>query len=308
MTKEEAQEYIDNYISHAILMTEYGNYVSKQIEDFVDKTKNKCENVLEKYTCATTKKVCNKCLSEIDFILKDLEETVSQFIKNEINKLTEEEQIWLEENVAEKLGTSFTYPEKSKSMLFLIPIATIGVVGNYGSSIADKLHSLYEQEIMSSYVGGSDFNKVEEDYEGKFNTFERGLQADSETLGSSLAGQYDRLIYTANAKKIKGYVWSAILDTSTCLYCGSLDGKKFTDISKIPVYPAHRNCRCNLIVYNEETEAFIPESYSKWFEKQSETEKQKILGKKRFELYESGMKIKNFVNNGKITPLKDLKK
>ena len=57
----------------------------------------------------------------------------------------------------------------------------------------------------------------------------------------------------------------------------------------------------------EDIEEELPSSYKEWFEVQPKETKRQILGKKRFELYESGVKVKNFVNNGKITPLKDLK-
>lgn len=49
-------------------------------------------------------------------------------------------------------------------------------------------------------------------------------------------------------------------------------------------------------------------SYSDWFEEQTDEVKRQILGKTRFELYkEQALQITNFVNNGEIIPLKDLK-
>ena len=82
----------------------------------------------------------------------------------------------------------------------------------------------------------------------------------------------------------------------------------FDSIDKIPTYPKHANCRCTCIPLPEDIdESEIKETYSEWFERQSDKTKHKVLGKTRFQLYEQGMKIKQFVNNGKITPLKDLK-
>lgn len=68
--------------------------------------------------------------------------------------------------------------------------------------------------------------------------------------------------------------------------------------------PLHYNCRCSLISMELDE---VP-SYSDWFEEQTDEIKRQILGKTRFELYkEQGFQVTNFVNNGEIIPLKDLK-
>lgn len=306
MTKEEVKEYIDNYISHIISMTEYGNWFADEIKSLVENAIEECDKVLYSYHYATTKKVCNNCKREIDVILKDLEEEITSLIEKEVMKLSEEEKEWLEEYVAGPLGLSFSYSDKASKLLLLIPIASAGIVGQYGNTLAERLRTIYNQEIMSSYVSGVPFDEL--DYEARFNTFYRGLEADSETLGESLATQYDRIIYTANDEKINKYMWLAILDGRTCLVCADLDHTVYSKIEDVPIYAKHNRCRCSVMIINDEIEKFVPESYEQWFENQSPKEKYQILGKKRFELYESGMKIKNFVNNGKITPLKDLKK
>lgn len=306
MTKEEAKEYVDNYISHIISMTEYGNWFALKIKEFVETAKSECDKIIYGHKCATTKKVCNICQSEVDEVLTDLEDKVTSLIKDEVMKLSEEEKSWLEEYVSGPLGLNFNFPDKASKLLLLIPIASAGVVGQYGKTLSDRLRNIYEQEIMSSYVSGIPFEEL--NYEARFNTFYRGLEAESETLGSSLSEQYDRIVYTSNEKRIKGYIWQSLLDSHTCLLCGEMSGQKFDNISKIPIYPMHERCRCSLIPYTEDIEDVIPETYSEWFESQSDKEKYQILGKSRYKLYKDGMAIKQFVNNGKITPLKDLNK
>ena len=306
MTKEEVKEYINNYISHIISMVEYGNWFAEKINQLVKEIREKIEEILDSHEHCHTKKACKEVLSEIDKELELLEENIKLMIDEELESLIDSENEWLESNVEQPLGLNFKKPSNALSMLKLIPIATAGIVGVYGKSVADRLRSLYEQKVMQSYVTGTDFEDI--DFEARFNTFERGLQADSETLGSSLSGQYDRIVFTKNDNQIKGYMWLAILDSHTCIVCGEMDHKIFKKAEDIPIFPYHTNCRCRCILITEEIEKDIPESYEQWFENQSPKEKYQILGKKRFELYENGLKIKNFVNNGKITPLKDLKK
>lgn len=305
MTKDEAKKYIDNYLSHIIEMTEYGNWFSSQIKELVNIAKSKCDEVINSQKYVTTKKSCNDCQDKIDEILNDLEDKITSLIRKEIVKLNEVERRWLEENVAEPLGISFNFPERATKLLLLIPIATAGIVGEYGKTVSDRLGSIYNQKIMSSYVSGIPFEELNSDT--RFNTFFRGLEADSETLGESLSTQYDRIVYTANDKKIKGYIWQCVLDGRTCIACASLSGTIYDNIQSAPVYPLHDRDRCSLLPITEDMKDVIPKNYSEWFDTQSSDNKRKILGKTRFQLYEQGMKIKNFVNNGKITPLKDLK-
>lgn len=306
MTKEEAKEYVDNYISHIISMTEYGNWFALKMKEYVETAKSECDKIIYGHKCATTKKVCNICQSEIDEVLTDLEDKVTSLIKEEVMKLSEEEKSWLEEYVSGPLGLNLNFPDKASKLLLLIPIASAGVVGQYGKTLSDRLRNIYEQEIISSYVSGIPFEEL--NYEARFNTFYRGLEADSETLGESLAIQYDRIIYTTNDKKINKYMWLSILDGRTCLVCADLDHTVYSKIEDVPIYAKHNHCRCSVAIVNDEIEKFIPETYSEWFESQSDKEKYQILGKSRYKLYKDGMTIKQFVNNGKITPLKDLNK
>lgn len=308
MTKEEVKEYIDNYISHIISMVEYGNWFADEINEFVEDVKKNILYILTSYKHCHTKKISNQVLSEIDKELQLLEEKIDLMITEEIEKVIEEEDKWLDKSVFGPLNIKPEYPKKSKELLLLVPIATAGIIGQYGKTVSDRLKNIYEQEVMQSYVTGSSFDELKDDFESRFNTFDRGLEADSETLGSSLSGQYDRIVYTKNDNIIPEYMWLATLDGRTCLVCSDLDHTIYKKIEDVPIYAKHSRCRCTVAIVTPDIKDNIPESYETWFESQPKSEKYKILGKTRFQLYENGMKIKSFVNNGKKTPLKDLKK
>lgn len=310
MTKKEVQEYIDDYISHAISMVEFGNSFVEDLDEYINAARDEIEAILESHEYCKTKKVCNEALAEINIVLENLSSDLKEYSEDMIDEMIETENDWLAGYVENPLDIDFNYPDPAKAaqMLNIIPIAAAVALNTFGPVIADRLRDIYKSVISSSYITGASTSELLEQYQPRLNSFERGYKAEGETIGESLSGQYDRIVFTKNDKKIKGYVWSAILDTSTCVVCGMLDGKKFNDISKVPMYPQHLRCRCVLIPYTEDMEDVLPETYQEWFEKQSTKDKRAILGKTRFQLYEQGMKIKNFVNNGKKTPLKDLNK
>lgn len=307
MTKDEIEDYIDAVIKHSLSMVEYSNFFLTEIKGLAEDALDECNKKLLEYKNGFTKRKKKEVEADIQEILADLEARVEDFVSEQLIEIAENEEKYLHDVVEKALGVKLVIPAIAVGILSLVPIASAGSAEDFGANITDRLGRIYDSVINCGYTFAEDYEDILDDYEGQFGAFERGLDADSETLGYSLSDMYDRIVYTKNDKKIKGYIWSSMLDTSTCLACGSLDGTKYENISDVLMYPAHDRCRCKLIPYNEEIEDMIPESYSKWFEKQSDKDKYKILGKKRFELYEQGMKIKQFVNNGKITPLKDLK-
>lgn len=308
MTKEEVQKYIDNYISHAIGAVEYGNFFYEQIKILADSAKDDCEAIFDKYKRCGTKTRCQELTKEINNRLEELKEGIDSFIEVELSKVIEEENKWLEENVEEPFGVTFEKNIKMLTKLALVPIATAGAAIYFGKTVSDRLKNVYQSQALQGFVTGTPFSEIKEEFTPRLNSFDRGLQADAETMGSSLGEEYQRIVFTKNQNVIKKYMWSAILDTTTCIACGDLDGQVFEDITNVPIYPLHDRCRCTLIPLPEDSdEDDFRETYSHWFERQPKEKKYEILGKTRFQLYEQGMKIKQFVNNGKITPLKDLK-
>lgn len=307
MTKEESEDYIDSVIKHALSLVEYSNYFVSMIKGCADEAKLKCDKILLEHTRSVTKKQKKECESEIDEVLAEFKNKVDEFVAEQLKEIADTEEEYLQNIIGKALGLQFIIPVTAVSILSLIPIASAGTAKDFGNYITERLDKIYESAMNRSYTFGEDYNDILDDIEPQFNSFERGLNSDAETMGYSLANEYDRIVYTKNDKKITGYVWIALLDGNTCLECAALSGNKYKSIEDVPYYPRHNRDRCLITPYTEDTEDVIPESYEEWFEKQDKSEKRKILGKTRFQLYEQGMKIKKFVNNGEVTPVKELK-
>lgn len=240
--KREWQKYIDNTISHAIGVVEYGNYFYDEIKGLADEAKDDCQVLLEDYVRCGTKSRCNELKKKIDVRLSELEDEVAAFIALELPKIIEDENEFLKKNVQPLFKIQLEDAAKSITKLAMIPVATAGAAIEFGLLISNKLRDIYNSEITQSYITGISFNELKDDYAIRLNSFDRGLEADANTLGASLGNQYQRMVYTKNKDKIPAYMWSAILDTSTCIACGILDHKIFNDILKVPLYPVHANC------------------------------------------------------------------
>lgn len=307
MIEKEIRDYINNYISHILDMVEYGNSFYIDINKIIEKTRKDIDDVLQRCNRCSTKKTSQVIKNKIETFLIACEEEISAYVTTALEDITQIEDEWLEQNVEKPLNITLTKTDTAKKKLLLIPIATAGVVGILGKTIKKRLEDIYHSIITTSYISGATFGDLEDDFASRFNSFNNGLRADIESVGSTISNQYDRIVYTRNDNKIQKYMWLSILDSRTCLVCSELDHTIYNNIQDVPIYPKHDRCRCQVIPFTDEMLDFIPESYEEWFEKQSSAEKKHILGKTRFQLYEQGMKIKQFVNNGRITPLSDLK-
>lgn len=299
------KDYINSYIKHMIDMVEYGNSVSYDIVQITKKYLDMCRSILDKYKICLTLKKMKQIKKELNDLLKSYEDEINVYFNETVTDIIESEKSWLTEIVEKYFNIKFDFKDNFYKMLLLIPIANIGSLKEYAEKLSGKVKNIFNSQINQSYVTGTDFEDIKNGYEQMTNSFENSIKSDCETVGSTLYNQYERIVFTNNNTQVE-YVWVAVLDSRTCIVCGLLDGTRYKNLSDVPVYPQHNRCRCSVIPVNDSILKNMPESYSQWFEERSDDEKYKILGRERFKLYENGMKIKAFVNNGKKTPLKDL--
>lgn len=308
MTKEEIEDYIQAVIEHAIQNVEYSNYFLSKIKTFAEKAEEECNKILLDSKRSVTKKQKNETEADIAEVLADFKIKVDDYVSAEMKKIAEREEVFLNEVVADALGVSFVVPATALSILAMVPIVSMGNAADFGQSVSDRMGKMYNSMMNQSYTFGEDYEDVLPEYENQFNTFRRGLNTEAETLGYSLSEEFDRIVFTKTKEPDLKYMWSAILDTTTCLVCGTLDHTIYEKISDVPMYPAHFACRCTLIPGNDEIFGQFPKSYEEWFEGQSDKTKLNILKETRYNLYKNGMRIRQFVNNGRMVPLKDLVK
>ena len=215
--KREWQKYIDNKISHAVGAVEYGNYFYEQVKEIAYSAKEDCEDILAEYKRCGTKTKCSVIKEDLDKRLEEAEEELAHFINTELPKIIENENEWLDNNVAPYLGIQFDKVRSALSMLAVIPIAQIVSASTFPANTVNKLKDIYDSILKQSLVTGSPFEDTKDDYIPRFNAFDKQLETEAETLGHGLSDQYDRIIFTKNDKKIHKYMWCAILDTTTCL-------------------------------------------------------------------------------------------
>lgn len=165
--------------------------------------------------------------------------------------------------------------------------------------------------------------------DGAIYTRNNGIERDAETQVNGVANNARSDVYEQAG--IKREIWLATLDYRACLRCGSLDGQVF-ERGKGPQPALHPRCRCLRVadtgedetrpyVKDERSVKDIPKSeragkigqtklkYADWFDTLPASAKREILGKTRYELYQSGdFEITDFINDRsrRILTIKEL--
>lgn len=139
-----------------------------------------------------------------------------------------------------------------------------------------------------------------------------------------VANQAALTLFDQNRDLLKGVQWLATLDDRTCLQCGVIDGKTWSDPTDalVPVVDTHPSCRCVLTpVFKSAASLGLPRSlrqtftgstppalrYQDWFAQQDATMQQEILGPTRYRLYtRGGYRLPNFASARGIRSVQSL--
>lgn len=126
-------------------------------------------------------------------------------------------------------------------------------------------------------------------------------------------------VYRANGDIIKGYTFTATLDTRTCPICGGYDRRRYSSHSTRPGVPVHPSCRCLYTPIVKSLSqlglgpAEIPDAkwrasmdgkapatmdYGEWFKQQDPARQINILGNKRWKMWKAGEWMPRFLEQG----------
>lgn len=148
------------------------------------------------------------------------------------------------------------------------------------------------------------------------------------TAISHTANMAQQKVYEANNDIIKGYRYTATLDTRTTELCASRDGNFYKIGAPKPAIPAHFRCRSRYVPVLKSFKEMgidvkLPEStrasldgqvpakmnYQEWLKKQSVERQNDVLGVTKAKLFrEGGLTLDKFVSkNGHVYTLDELK-
>lgn len=333
--------YESGVIKYQINYESYKNGIANEIIRLFDNANIELSGYLKKTKSVATKaryKEISRKLKEISSQLKDrieqdidVDAVISYELKKEKN-LFEKIKDLLSKNKT-KVAVDFKFPsvEQIKTSALFRP-ATDGLTfQSYLDGIEAGLFNAWDSAVRTGYLTGIPTKQIVSRVMGGVSQIDKLKQAgtikplrdavygNTRTLLQSFAEQARESVYKANEEYFgEGeykYEYLATLDARTCLVCGNYDNKKFKTLEEAPHVPQHRNCRCLLIPYfdikddtraSKDGQVSSKTDFADWLEVQDEKTKVEVLGKTRYRMYQDGVKINQFVDNGKVLTIEEL--
>lgn len=288
------------WIEHLVDIEFYGNALYKELQEIYDNFYEVLITILQAHPHIKTKREFKKILNRLKDDLEVLDARVVNALSKELEVIVSVEEDWLV-NFCKRIGIAITASGVLSKVKFM-PLGNYADKESLVKNISSEIHSVLDRSLKLNYLALKPTTETIEKLNTKREKFDKKVKEMAAEFETSSFRNTDRIIFMQNDIDL---IYSATLDGSTCVECGSYNGKVFSS-TEAPLLPLHNRCRCSLLPYNDKTKR-IP-SFSEWLQNETEDVQEDVLGKTRFELFKRGMPVEKFTNNGKIILLKDLQK
>jgi hypothetical protein len=331
-----AKDLIDAFLMHQIYLSRFSAYEARKLIGILDNANSLVKQRILKAKSIDTKKHYERIASEIRRIMNEAVETLDKQLELDFVDLADEEIQFVDKTLSKlTVATEFDLPHPKQVWAAASFGPYAGPDGKYTfrkymKSLGDNAFNIWVIKVRAGYLAGLSAKDVVREVLGKINTdgmeagqvqtLRNSLMMNSRTMVASLAATARNAVYRENESIFSGFQWLSTLDLRSCAVCASRDLKIYKRLEDVPPIPAHHNCRCVTIPYIKGFEDIEGErasfegpvsdkmSYKDWFDTLEPEQKIDILGPGRYKLYQQGMKIASFVQDGKTLTLEQLRK
>lgn len=235
----------------------------------------------------------------IEAVYLELEKTTKKRLDENIGQIVGVEKDWLV-SFMKKIGVAYTVSKSLLENVKFMPIAERNSYSDIIPQLDSRIKKTTENTLKLAYLTKEPTESISERLERQYKRYENYIETDLMTMNTAIFRNTDYQIFKENRQMVR---YSAVLDFHTCLNCASNSGLLFK-ITEAPILPVHDRCRCFLVPAEINQDSIS--GFSDWIESLSDPEKEKYLGKGRYELYKKGVKTSSFVNDGRIIPISEL--
>ena len=224
---------------------------------------------------------------------------------------------------SEQIKTSALFRPATDGLTFQSYLDGIeaGLFNTWDSAVrTGYLTGIPTKQIVSHVMGGiSQKDKLK--MAGVIEPLRNNVYQNTRTLLQSFAEETRERVYKDNEQYFGDgeykYEYLATLDNRTCLVCADCSGRLYKTLEDCPHVPQHRGCRCLILPYfniegdkraskNGYVDADI--TFDDWLKDQDVKTQKDVLGATRYKLFQEGVKINQFVDNGRVLTIDELNK
>lgn len=291
---------LTKFIKHTVDCEYYGNNICSEVGEVFDELYNKLDTLIKDKNYLTSKEKYFNLIEEVSTQLANFCDEVDDILKTKIEEIAETESEWLIDFMA-SFGIGYLKLKGIASKLEFMPYAETSDYKNISQTLSSKIYKNIESSLKTAYLTKESLKNTANRILEKKEKNQKSLDIELKTFNTGMFRNVDSLLYEKNNQKVK---YISVLDSHTCLVCGMNHGKTF-NIDNAPSVPVHCNCRCSLIpveICDDKINTF-----DEFLSDLDETEQKNVLGKSRYELYKNGIPITDFVDNGRLLTLDELK-
>lgn len=295
-----SKERIRKWIKHSVDAEIYGNTTRADVKKLVSSVYETIKKELNKTRFIYTKTQYQKLLKLIEEVLSEYRIDYTNILERQIGEISEYESNWVKDFMAE-LGKDIIVPATIISSIKFSPIAIQSNYKDLVNSSVNKIRSEFDTSLKTAYITKTPVSNIVDRIPRKLDITLQNVDKDVEAFNSTAFSLTDYLMFKHNGEDI---IWCSILDSRTCNECAYKHGQTYK-LSEIEPPPLHYKCRCDLIPKSAGKLEYA--NYSEWFEELDNSEKKEVLGPGRYQLYEQGLGIDKFLNDGNFISIKSLK-
>lgn len=326
-------EYQNKILLRQIRATRYSSGEVKKLLDLLDNADKQLKQEIRKTAGIATKKRYQEVQKVVRQLSKDLKDNADGVLNTE--ELIESEINFQRKLLANAGLVDITLPSASEIMsaVKFKPYATTANYDTFLDSIESGFYNTWDNALRTGYLTGQPTDKIVRNVLGSLSSqakvaqvggihkLRESLERNTRTYLMSMMNETRERMYKANEDLFFGFQWLATLDRATCLLCGSLDNKVFTNLKDFESPPLHYNCRCVVIPLIKDFEEFVEDEtrasmggevsakldYNSWLQGLDSDTQLEILGKTRYNMFKSsGQDIRQFVQDNRILSIKEL--
>lgn len=334
--------YENGVIKYQINYESYKNGISNEIIRLLDNANLEIAGYIKKTTNVQTKaryKEISRKLKEVSSALKekigqniDVDAVIQYELKKENKLFSLIKPLLKKKNnvvidfklpTVEQIKTSALFRPATDGLTFQSYLDGIeaGLFNSWDSAVrTGYLTGMPTKQIVSHVMGGvSQTDKLK--HAGTIQPLRNAVYGNTRTLLQSFAEETREHVYRDNEEYFGDgesdykYEMLGVLDNRQCVPCGVRDGKLYKTIEDAQPVILHRSCRCILLPFfniegdtraSKNGQVSSKTTFSKWLGDQDEKTQLDVLGKTRYKLYKDGVKLEQFVDNGKLLTLDEL--
>lgn len=319
-------------IKYQIDLERYKNGRADEVVEMLDKAAAQVSKFVRRTSHIHTKERYKEVAKKLRGVSKALRQEVED--GTDIDGLIDAELERQERLLKSAVNVTLDMPsrEQIKAAALFRPITEGMTWKSYLDGIESGLFNVWDSAVRTGYLTGETTASIVRRVMGGVTRGERltnpgqirslrnSVYANTRTALQSFAAEARNAVFERNEEYFgEGgykYKYLATLDSRSCLVCAASDGSLYRTLSEAPQVPRHRGCRCVVVPYfnvegGERASAggYVSDKvdFEEWLRAQDERTQLDVLGRARYEMFKRGERISQFVDNGRVLTLEELR-